>query len=191
MPLTKVFPFSPKVLSSFPRSSVADKNTLKAWPEDILKFLRCNKNNKNIDFIFSGLCCDGTKNSVGPSKEGGKISPSLWFSLLAWAEPAQGRGRLGSKSPPFLGLETLGVSMLGCSAPASAAKLILQAARTSLPWGSRLRSVYSSCVVLICGFQEKVLEKRAAAWIQAKLANFGRSSFFWIPIAVTCLVFLF
>lgn len=163
VPLTKVFPFSPKVLSYFPRSSVADKNTLKAWPEDILKFLRCNKNNKNIDFIFSGLCCDGTKNSVGPSKEGGKISPSLWFSLLAWAEPAQGRGRLGSKSPPFLGLETLGVSILGCSAPASAAKLILQAARTSLPWGSRLRSVYSSCVVLICGFQEKVLEKRAAA----------------------------
>lgn len=66
-----------------------------------------------------------------------------------------------------------------------------RAAQQSLPPGSRLQRGFSSRVVLICGFEEKLLENRVAAWIQAKLANFGWSSLFWVPITVTFWVFLF
>lgn len=125
---------------------------------------------------------------VEQAKEGGKIYPSGLCHCpgqsstgkeKSWKQKSltSGTGDTQNQPPGLL------CSSFCCKAHP-------QAERTVLPPGSRLQSVFLSRVMLICGFQEKLLEKRVAFWIQAKLANFGWSSFFWIPIAVTFLVFL-
>lgn len=76
---------------------------------------------------------------------------------------------------------------------------LLQILLQSCPPGCRniaatrihLWSLFSSLVVLICGFQEKVLERRVVSGTRARLAGFGWFSLFYIPTAVGFLVLLF
>lgn len=173
VPSTKGFSFNPKALYSFPRSR-------QGHPKGNF---RLNKNKGNTGFLnfFPSSIQQWNKTQWRRREDF-----SLWFWLFPWAELLQRKA--GSRSPRGLGVEKS--ALLGCSADQSLLQSSPRCCRNVTATRIHLGSLLLSLVELICGFQEKVLEKRVVSGTRARLARFGWLSLFYTPAAAGLLVSL-